>query len=296
MKKIDTIVFPVGGLGTRFLPATKAIPKEMLPVAEKPLIQYAFEEAMEAGIEKFIFVTGRNKNSIEDHFDNAFELQTILNEKKKENMLKKTIGWMPPAGHIIFLRQQEPMGLGHAVLCARKYAGDGAFAVTLADDMNYGANENFLKKMIDLSMKNNGANVVGLGEVEMEKVGSYGIAGGKPLGSDSIKIDAMVEKPSRDKAPSNLSLIGKYIFQPEIFNYLEKTPRGVGNEIQLTDAMNSFLLDGKREFLGLIFKDRRFDCGCALGYLEANIYYALKNSETSDEVKKIIAKFGKPSA
>jgi UTP--glucose-1-phosphate uridylyltransferase len=198
---------------------------------------------------------------------------------------------MPPAGHIVFLRQQEPAGLGHAVLCAKRYVGDSNFAVTLADDMNYGVKENFLKKMIDLSLENNGANVVGIGEVPMERVNKYGIVGGKPAGKDSIKIDVMVEKPSQDKAPSNLSLIGKYIFQPKIFDYLEKTQRGVGNEIQLTDAMNSFLQDGKQEFLGLIFRDNRFDCGGVLGYLEANIYYALKNETISDNVRKIIKKF-----
>lgn len=169
MKKIKTIVFPVGGFGTRFLPATKATPKEMLPVAEKPLVQYAFEEAMDAGIEKFIFVTGRNKNSIEDHFDNAFELQKTLDEKKKTEMLEKTIGWLPPAGQIVFLRQQKPLGLGHAVLCAEKFVGDEPFAVSLADDMIYGENENFLKKMIDLA-ENKDASVIGIAEVEMKDI------------------------------------------------------------------------------------------------------------------------------
>ena len=172
--KIKTIVFPVGGYGTRFLPATKATPKEMLPVAEKPLIQYAFEEAMEAGIERFIFVTGRNKNSIEDHFDNAFELQTVLDDKKKKELLEKTVSWLPPAGHIVFLRQQKPLGLGHAILCAEKFVGNEPFAISLADEMTYDFENNFLKQMIDIAEKGN-CNVIGVAETEKDKLNRYGI-------------------------------------------------------------------------------------------------------------------------
>lgn len=288
MKKIKTIVFPVGGFGTRFLPATKATPKEMLPVAEKPLIQYAFEEALNAGIEKFIFVTGRNKNSIEDHFDNAFELQKTLDEKKKTEMLEKTIGWLPPAGQIVFLRQQKPMGLGHAVLCAEKFVGDEPFAVSLADDMNYKQNGNFLKDMIDIAEEKD-ANIIGIGEVEKKNVSRYGIIDFDSNDGDLYKIKNMIEKPSVEEAPSNLSNIGKYILKPEIFEYLKQTELGISGEIQLTDAMKKMLEND--DFYGLKFNDRRFDCGSVVGYLEANIYYALKNEKIKDKVENIISNF-----
>ena len=288
MKKIKTIVFPVGGFGTKFLPATKATPKEMLPVAEKPLIQYAFEEALNAGIEKFIFVTGRNKNSIEDHFDNAFELQKTLDEKKKTEMLEKTIGWLPPAGQIVFLRQQKPMGLGHAVLCAEKFVGDEPFAVSLADDMNYKQNGNFLKDMIDIAEEKD-ANIIGIGEVEKKNVSRYGIIDFDSNDGDLYKIKNMIEKPSVEEAPSNLSNIGKYVLKPEIFEYLKQTELGISGEIQLTDAMKKMLEND--DFYGLKFNDRRFDCGSVVGYLEANIYYALKNEKIKDKVENIISNF-----
>lgn len=288
MKKIKTIVFPVGGFGTRFLPATKATPKEMLPVAEKPLIQYAFEEALNAGIEKFIFVTGRNKNSIEDHFDNAFELQKTLDEKKKTEMLEKTIGWLPPAGQIVFLRQQKPMGLGHAVLCAEKFVGDEPFAVSLADEMVYKQNGNFLKDMVDIAEEKN-ANIIGVAEVEKKDVSKYGIIDFNSNNGDLYKIQNMIEKPSIEEAPSNLSNIGRYVLKPEIFEYLKQTELGISGEIQLTDAMKKMLEND--DFYGLKFNDRRFDCGSVVGYLEANIYYALKNEKIKDKVENIISNF-----
>ncbi|MDR1498666.1 MAG: UTP--glucose-1-phosphate uridylyltransferase GalU [Rickettsiales bacterium] len=288
MKKIKTIVFPVGGFGTRFLPATKATPKEMLPVAEKPLIQYAFEEAMDAGIEKFIFITGRNKNSIEDHFDHSFELQTVLDEKKKIEMLEKTIGWLPPAGHIIFLRQQKPIGLGHAVLCAERFVGNEPFVVSLADEMCYGKDKNFLRQMIE-SHSGKKVNILGITEVEKKDVSKYGVVDpGEEVG-DLVKIKNMVEKPRVEEAPSNLCSMGKYILQPEIFEYLKETKIGSGGEIQLTDAMK--LMMESHDFYGLKFKEERFDCGSVLGYLEANIFYALKDEKIAEGVKKIINKF-----
>lgn len=290
MKKIRTIVFPVGGLGTRFLPATKATPKEMLPVAEKPLIQYAFEEAKNAGIERFIFVTGRNKNSIEDHFDNAFELQTVLNRKNKQELLEKTIGWMPKAGQIMFIRQQEPMGLGHAILCAKEFVGDEPFAVSLADEMVYGKKDNFLRKMMDIAEKDD-CNVLGLGEVAKENVYKYGIVKPSKINGDIVDIENMVEKPKVEEAPSNLSLIGRYVLKPEVFSYLEKTQKGSGDEIQLTDGMKSMLPTSK--FKGLVFKDDRFDCGSVLGYLSANLCYAYANPKIKEDVKNIINKFHK---
>lgn len=284
-KKIKTIVFPVGGYGTRFLPATKATPKEMLPVAEKPLIQYAFEEAMDAGIEKFIFVTGRNKNSIEDHFDNAFELQTILDEKKKEELLEKTIGWLPPAGQIVFLRQQQPLGLGHAILCAEKFVGNEPFAISLADEMCYDFEDNFLKKMIDIA-ENRDCNVIGIAETEKEKLNKYGIIDFSDVNDGIYKIKNMVEKPNIENAPSNLHIIGKYILKPEIFSFLKKTSFGVGGEIQLTDAMHSML--SNQDFYGLKFNKELFDCGGVLGYLSANIFFGLKNEKIKNDVKNII--------
>lgn len=291
MKKVRTIVFPVGGYGTRFLPATKAIPKEMLPVAEKPLIQYAFEEAKDAGIERFIFVTGRNKNAIEDHFDNCFELQTILSDRKKKEMLEKTVGWLPEAGQIVFLRQRNPLGLGHAILCAEKFVNNEPFVVSLADEMCYDNENNFLKQMINI-VDNQNMNLLGLNEVKKENVCKYGIV--EPIFSDNnlIKINSMVEKPNIEDAPSNLSIVGKYILQPEIFKYLKDTDIGNGGEIQLTDAMNKMLKDTKN-FYGLKFEKEEFDCGSVLGYLEANIYYALKNKKIKEDVKNIINKFYK---
>lgn len=294
MGRIKTIVFPVGGFGTRFLPATKATPKEMLPVAEKPLIQYAFEEAMNAGIEKFIFVTGRNKNSIEDHFGNAFELQKTLDEKKKTEMLEKTIGWLPPAGQIVFLRQQKPLGLGHAVLCAEKFVGNEPFAVSLADEMVYNQNGNFLKDMITIAEEKQ-ANIVGIAEVDKKDVSKYGIIdfdkNNYKNDNNLYKISNMVEKPDVDKAPTNLSNIGRYILQPEIFDYLRKTKIDNNNEIQLTDAMKNML--SKFDFYGLKFTDKRFDCGNIVGYLEANIYYALKNETIKAKIENIINNFYK---
>ena len=288
--KIRTIVFPVGGFGTRFLPATKATPKEMLPVAEKPLIQYAFEEAMEAGIEKFIFVTGRNKNSIEDHFDNAFELQRILSDKKKEELLKKTIGWLPEAGHIVFLRQQEALGLGHAILCAENFVGNEPFAVSLADEMVY-EEENYLKKMIKLC-DNKNANIIGIAEVDKEDVYKYGIVDTHSKNDDVVEIFDMIEKPEPNKAPSNLSNIGRYILSPKIFKYIKETKATVNSEVQLTDAMKSMLEREKDEkFFGLKFKGNRFDCGSILGYLEANLYYSLINPKIKNDVNNIIKKF-----
>lgn len=289
-KKVKTIVFPAGGLGTRFLPATKATPKEMLPVAEKPLIQYAFEEAMEAGIERFIFITGRNKNSIEDHFDNNFELQTILSTNNKNGMLEKTIGWLPPAGQIIFMRQQKPLGLGHAILCAEKFVGNEPFAVTLADELFYKKDLNILKEMINIYENiDEKCNLVAIQQVEKKDVSKYGIISPAKDFGNYLKINDMVEKPKPENAPSNLSLTGKYIFEPEIFNYIKQTEVGTGGEIQITDAMKKMLKD----FSAYAYKldGERFDCGSLAGYLRANIAFALNNEETKENTIKIIEEF-----
>ncbi|MDR3078785.1 MAG: UTP--glucose-1-phosphate uridylyltransferase [Rickettsiales bacterium] len=288
-KRIRTLVLPVGGLGTRFLPATKAIPKEMLPVAEKPLVQYAFEEGVEAGIERFIFVTGRNKSSIEDHFDNAFELEKALDDRNKMELLEKTMGWMPQAGQIVFLRQQKPLGLGHAVLCAERFVGDEAFAVCLADDMDYGENENFLGKMIQVAGREN-ASVLGVTEVPEEDVTRYGIVSVRGAAGDVLEVDGMVEKPPLGEAPSRFAAVGKYILGPSIFKYLKKVRPGVNSEIQLTDGIKMAMADGEPH-RALIFRDNRFDCGSLLGYLEANVHYALENKAIESGVRGIIEKF-----
>jgi len=288
--KVKTAIFPVGGLGTRFLPATKSLPKEMLPIANKPLIQYAFEEACAAGIEKFIFITGRNKNTIANHFDHAYELESKLDEKHKAEELKKVIGWMPQAGQISFVRQQKPLGLGHAVWCARNFINkDELFAVILADELLMPVqnnSKNLLTQMIEeLASKPAGSSVIGVDEVALCEVNKYGI-----IKNDGVeKIIDMVEKPSIDKAPSNLAIIGRYILQPKIFEYLEKFQIGSGGEIQLTDSLREMCKD--HPFFYKKNTQKRFDCGNVLGYLEANLAFALNDDNIKQEVKNIIKKY-----
>ena len=290
MIKVKTAIFPVGGLGTRFLPATKSLPKEMLPIANKPLIQYAFEEACEAGIEKFIFITGRNKNTIANHFDHAYELESKLDEKNKAEELKKVIGWMPQAGQISFVRQQKPLGLGHAVWCARNFINkDELFAVILADELlmpTKNNSKNLLTQMIEeLASKPTNSSIIGVDEVALSEVNKYGII--KNEGGEKI-ID-MVEKPSIDKAPSNLAIIGRYILQPKIFEYLEKFQIGSGGEIQLTDSLREMCKN--YPFFYKKNMQKRFDCGSVLGYLEANLAFALNDDNINQEVKNIIKKY-----
>lgn len=290
MRKVRTAVFPVGGLGTRFLPATKSMPKEMLPIANKPIIQYAFEEARDAGIEKFIFVTGRNKNAINNHFDHAYELESKLDEKNKSQELGQVMGWLPEAGQLAFVRQQKPLGLGHAIWCARNFiAKDEAFVVILADEMmmqSKGRKRNFLGEMIDLyESKEETSSIVAVGEVDVQDTSKYGII--KNEGAEKI-ID-MVEKPKPEVAPSNMAITGRYILQPEIFEYLEKFEIGSGGEIQLTDAMKAMCK--KHPFYYKKIDELRFDCGNVLGYLEANIAFALQNNSIHDDFKKILKKY-----
>ena len=290
MPKITTAVFPVGGLGTRFLPATKAMPKEMLPIANKPIIQYAYEEAKQAGIEKFIFITGRNKNTINNHFDHAYELENALNNFGKEQELANVMGWMPKAGQICFVRQQKPLGLGHAVSCAKNFLPkDEPFVVILADELlmpSQDRSENFLAKMLDFyDEQNNNCSVVGVDVVEKSQTNKYGIIA---TGNNNLIVD-MVEKPNPDLAPSNLAIIGRYILQPQIFEYLAKIKQGKGNEIQLTDAMQQMCKD--YPFYYQQVKTSRFDCGSVLGYIEANIAFAVHDKSICNEVKKIITKY-----
>lgn len=281
-------LYPVGGLGTRFLPATKVMPKEMLPVVDKPLIQYSFEEALAAGCEQHIFITGRNKNVLMNHFDHSYELQRILSEGEKKQQLSLTRDWLPQPGQIGFIRQQEPLGLGHAVWCARNFIKDEAFAVLLADEMLIPDSEPSLNRMVKVH-KETGANIVAVYPVPKDKVSSYGIIDPQGEG-DVLDIKRMVEKPSPFDAPSNLSIIGRYILNDTIFPYLEKGQRGAGGEIQLTDAMQRMIEDGHK-FKAVVCHGQRFDCGNRRGFLEANIGYALHNPELRDATLEIMQRF-----
>jgi len=287
-QRIRKAVFPVGGLGTRFLPATKAMPKEMLPVVDKPLIQYAVEEAQHAGIEEFIFVTGRSKTAIEDHFDHSYELETTLKERGKSAQVIAVNSWMPRPGQIAYTRQQVPLGLGHAVWCARNLVGDEPFAVLLADDLIL-ADKPCLTQMVEAHNETDG-NVVAVMEVAREHTNRYGILDVEQDDGRLVKMRGVVEKPEPAKAPSNLSIIGRYILQPEVFDHLARIGRGAGNEIQLTDALAE-LIRGNKPFHGLRFAGRRFDCGDKVGFLQANIAFALSRPDMSEAVKQILSEY-----
>lgn len=284
IKPVKTVVFPVGGLGTRFLPATKSMPKEMLPVVDKPLIHYAFEEAKAAGIERFIFVTGRNKHAINDHFDHVYELQSHLSSKNKKKELELTSDWLPEAGSVIFIRQQEPMGLGHAVWCARHLLHDEPFAVILADDMVQSKTP-CLKQMVQAYSKT-GGNILGVMDIPREQTGSYGIVDidtkAKSTDQRLVKAKGLVEKPAPDKAPSTLSIIGRYILQPDVFDILDKQKPGAGGEIQLTDAINRMI--GTQDVYGYRFDGVRYDCGSLVGFVAANVAYALDRKDIHNRV------------
>lgn len=286
MTKIRKVVFPVGGLGTRFLPATKSMPKEMLPVVDKPLIQYAYEEALNAGIEQFIFVTGRNKSAIENHFDLTSELEAMAGGKRKTDIMAVTTDWLPKPGTLTYLRQQQPLGLGHAVWCARHAVGNEPFAVILADDLVH-ASKPCLKQMIEAY--EDGANMAAVMDVPREKTASYGIL--KTNGDAAGKLvhaKGLVEKPKPEDAPSTLSIIGRYILQPKIFAVLENQAKGAGGEIQLTDALNSMI--GDTDFYGYRFDGVRYDCGEVAGYIEANVALALARPDLQGAVRAKISK------
>jgi UTP--glucose-1-phosphate uridylyltransferase len=291
MKLVRKAVFPVAGLGTRFLPATKAMPKEMLPVVDRPLIQHVVDEAREAGIEHFIFVTGRNKGVIEDHFDRQVELEMTLLERQKQKALDVLRHDLPDPGTTSFTRQQEPLGLGHAVWCARELIGHEPFALLLPDVLVQ-HERGCLAQMIDAARDiGERANIVAVEEVPRERVDQYGVVGvGAPKGR-VFSITSMVEKPSRERAPSNLILTGRYILQPEILELLATQDRGTGGEIQLTDAM--IALAHTQPFYGLKFDGRSFDCGSKIGFLAANVSYALARPDIAPgfraEIKKIMA-------
>jgi UTP--glucose-1-phosphate uridylyltransferase len=288
--KLRKAVFPVAGLGTRFLPATKAMPKEMLPVVDRPLIQIVVDEAREAGIEHFIFVTGRNKGGIEDHFDRQFELEMTLLERQKHEALEFLREDLPQPGSTSFTRQQEPLGLGHAVWCARELIGHEPFALLLPDVLVQHA-PGCLAQMIAAARDvEERANIVAVEEVPPERIDQYGVVGVGPRKGKTFSITSMVEKPSRDSAPSNLILTGRYILQPEILELLETQDRGAGGEIQLTDAM--IALARTQPFYGLKFDGHSFDCGSKVGFLAANVSYALARPDIAPgfraEIKKIL--------
>lgn len=278
---VRTAVFPVAGLGTRFLPATKAIPKEMLPIVDRPLLQYAVDEAREAGIEHFVFVTGRNKGAIEDHFDRQFELETTLKQSGKTTELEELQSDLPQAGQSSFTRQQAPLGLGHAVWCARKLVGEEPFALLLPD-MLIKAKPGALKQMLSAFNKT-GGNVIAVEEVAPEEVFRYGVVGRGDGPDDEFVISDMVEKPRPEDAPSNLIISGRYILQPEIFSLLARQTQGAKGEIQLTDAMRTLMK--QQNFTGVKLDGRTFDCGSKIGFLTANLVYGLDRPDLAEAFK-----------
>ena len=279
MKPIRKAVFPVAGLGTRFLPATKAIPKEMLPIVDRPLIQYAVDEAREAGIEQMIFVTGRGKSAIEDHFDIAFELEKTMSERGKSLAVLEPTRLGP--GNCAYVRQQEPLGLGHAIWCARDIVGDEPFAIFLPDEFMVGS-PGCMKQMVE-AYNRLGGNLISVLEVPREAVSSYGvIAPGKSEG-DVTEVLGLVEKPRVADAPSNLIISGRYILQPEVMRTLESQEKGAGNEIQLTDAMARMI--GSQPFHAVTFAGKRYDCGSKAGYVQANLAIALERDDMADEIR-----------
>lgn len=282
MQKIRKAVFPVAGLGTRFLPATKASPKEMLPVVDKPLIQYAVEEAIAAGMTEMIFITGRSKRAIADHFDKAFELEHELEQKQKDKLLQTVRDIVPDHVSCIYLRQAEALGLGHAVLCARPVVGNQPFAVILADDLIDGGQKSCLEQMVDV-YEFQGNSVLGIERVPKDETHKYGVVKARELDNRVYAVEDIVEKPQPDAAPSNLAVVGRYILTPRIFDLLETTDKGAGGEIQLTDAIAALLKE--EQVVGYEFQGKRYDCGSKLGYLEATVQYALKHPELGDDFR-----------
>ena len=285
MQKITKAVFPVAGMGTRFLPATKASPKEMLPIVDKPLIQYAVEEAVAAGITELIFITGRNKRSIEDHFDKAYELETELENRNKKKLLELVQGIVPDNVSCIYIRQTEALGLGHAVLCAKPVVGDEPFAVILADDLVDGE-PGAVEQMVRVFNETH-SSVLGVETVAREETGSYGIVEIQPNAQGRDQVTSIVEKPHPDVAPSNLAVVGRYILTPRIFDKLLNTPAGAGGEIQLTDGIAALLKE--EPVLAYAFDGVRYDCGSKIGYLKATVELGLKHHEVGREFAAYLA-------
>jgi len=279
MKKITKAVFPVAGMGSRFLPATKASPKEMMPVVDKPLIQYAVEEAVAAGITDMVFITGRNKRAIEDHFDKAYELEAELAMSGKEELLRLVREVIPAHINCIYIRQSEPLGLGHAVLCAQPVVQDEPFAVILADDLIDGEPP-IVKQMADI-FRQHQCSILGVQNVPREQSRQYGIVSSTPLSADIEQVNAIVEKPKPEDAPSTLAVVGRYILTPRIFHHLENVQAGAGGEIQLTDGIAALMREER--MLAYRFKGTRYDCGSKQGYLQATVALGLKHPELCAE-------------
>jgi UTP--glucose-1-phosphate uridylyltransferase len=278
-RKVHMAVFPVAGLGTRFLPATKASPKEMLPIVDKPLIQYAVEEAVAAGVNTLVFIIGRTKNAIADHFDKAYELEAELEARGKKDLLQVVQGIVPHHVHCVYIRQAEALGLGHAVLCAKPVVGEQPFAVLLADDLIENGQDGALKQMADHFDKYQ-CSILGVERIPESETQKYGVIKPLSFAQRLSNLDGIVEKPKPQDAPSNLAVVGRYILTPRIFDLLERTPRGAGNEIQLTDGIAALLQE--EQVLAYEFEGRRYDCGSKLGYLKATIEYGLRHEELGE--------------
>src|SRR5580658_7448366 len=284
-KPVRKAVFPVAGMGTRFLPATKAVPKEMLPVVDKPVIQYAVEEAREAGVEQFVFITGRGKHVIADHFDHAYELESLLSAREKTAELNSLLETLPQSGSVGFIRQQQPLGLGHAVWCARHFVGDEPFAVLLPDDLMIGK-PGALSQMMMAYREVGGGIIVAAEEKPREETKRYGVVDPGATTGNATEVKGVVEKPDPAKAPSNLCVIGRYILQPEIFGELDRQERGAGNEIQLTDSMARMI--GRMPFHAVKTDCTRFDCGDKVGFLHANIAVGLARPDIAPQLLAIL--------
>jgi UTP--glucose-1-phosphate uridylyltransferase len=287
MLKVTKAVFPVAGLGTRFLPATKASPKEMLPVVDKPLIQYAVEEAIEAGITEMIFVTGRSKRAIEDHFDKSYEIEAELEARGKEELLDLVRNIKPANVDCFYVRQATALGLGHAVLCAEKLVGDSPFAVMLADDLLH-STEPVMKQLVNV-FNHYHSSVVGVETIAREESRSYGVVDGREWEEDVIKLSGIVEKPTPETAPSNLGVVGRYVLMPTIFNHIRALNPGAGGELQLTDALQSLLTE--EQVLAYRYFGTRFDCGSKLGYLKATVEFALRHPEVKADFQEYLQNY-----
>lgn len=285
MRKVRTAVFPVAGLGTRFLPATKSVAKEMLTIVDKPLIQYAAEEAVAAGMKRLVFIVGRTKNSIIDHFDKAYELETELALRKKTAMLKIVQEVVPDDVQCVFIRQPEALGLGHAVLCAEPALGDEPFAVILPDDLIYSAGKSCMQQMAEVFERKQ-ASIIGTQTVAHEDSDKYGMVAGPVVEDRLARVDEIIEKPSPAETPSDQAVVGRYILTPAIIGKLKTTQRGAGGEIQLTDAIAA--LRAEEEIFAYSFEGRRYDCGSKLGYLEATVEYALMHPELADDFRSYL--------
>ncbi len=290
-RQVRKAVFPVAGLGTRFLPATKASPKEMLPIVDKPLIQYGVEEAVAAGVETLVFIIGRTKNAIADHFDKAYELEAELEARNKTDLLQVVRGIVPNGVECVYVRQAEALGLGHAVLCARPVVGDEPFAVILADDLiEEDAREGGAMSQMTRHFNKYQCSILGVERVPKEETNKYGIVHPLPFANRISNVDGIVEKPKPEDAPSDLAVVGRYILTPRIFDLLTTIPRGAGNEIQLTDGIAALLAE--EQVLAYEFSGRRHDCGSKLGYLVATVEYGLRHPELGDRFRNYLQTFG----